>query len=678
MSSTVQLVLNTISVTTQGAGNGSNLQAAVLPTFAELCVAQMPEALNMASAAMISADDPNDPNASAISVAQSGPALPLPAGKTKTTSQNSSADNQPGLSTLTLPLPLTLFAAALPEPVSTDPLTGIEDGGTPSSSVARLSTPSWDSSSAAPISGSLSGSLRTGGGLNPPQNDLLTQFRVESTASIPSAFVVNGPVLDSVTTDSMESAIPLFTLPTDAVQAAEGQSQTGDPAQPIETAVAETSSITLTTPTAASTTARPSPITIPEASSSPADIADASATRDATTSNAGTMPVANQIPEQVQVAIASVQSVASPPQPEIPENAAMPLHAMVTAVKVPSAGHRANEAAAVAPNNLSAQPKTTASLPASIPQKQNLPVALHQATSAAIEPGSVSASNGSVHVTPTASFVESRQSQPVVANEPTSSFADSASQSSAQTTAIAVPHNGSQSNADAGNAPDLLQHKDTSAGSSGPSTPAAVNLSAANPSPPASAVDSSQPAAAATVIAGGISNGPQPSSSSPARPDALVNSNEAFSNLPADALHAPVPPGPVQMAQMVNRAAQAEMRIGMNTSEFGSVEVRTVVHANDVGVQIGSERGDLRSLLSTEIPGIANSLQQQNLRLTQVNFHQPGFNFTGNSPGGGNPQPRSFATKANAVVPSAPETSSESTQMEAPRSSATSSLSVLA
>lgn len=111
---------------------------------------------------------------------------------------------------------------------------------------------------------------------------------------------------------------------------------------------------------------------------------------------------------------------------------------------------------------------------------------------------------------------------------------------------------------------------------------------------------------------------------------------------------AALPAGPVQMAQMVSKAAQSEMRIGMNTSAFGSVEVRTVVHANDVGVVIGSERGDLRSLLSTELPSIANSLQQQNLRLNQVNFHQ-GFAFSNNQPSGGESQPRYAPRMARAT-----------------------------
>lgn len=111
-------------------------------------------------------------------------------------------------------------------------------------------------------------------------------------------------------------------------------------------------------------------------------------------------------------------------------------------------------------------------------------------------------------------------------------------------------------------------------------------------------------------------------------------------------------PGPVQVAQLVNRIGQTEMRIGMNTSAFGTVEVRTVVHANDVGLVIGSEKGDLRTLLSNDLPAITNTLQQQNLRLNSVNFMQ-GFAFSNNNSGGGGSQQRPFAptyAAANSVL----------------------------
>jgi hypothetical protein len=108
------------------------------------------------------------------------------------------------------------------------------------------------------------------------------------------------------------------------------------------------------------------------------------------------------------------------------------------------------------------------------------------------------------------------------------------------------------------------------------------------------------------------------------------------------------------MAQMVAKAAQSEMRIGLNTSAFGNVEVRAVVHATDVGVLIGSEKGDLRSLLANELPGIANTLQQQNIRLNQVNF-QHGFSFSNQSSSDGGSQSRWHAAKSGNANPASAE-----------------------
>lgn len=124
-----------------------------------------------------------------------------------------------------------------------------------------------------------------------------------------------------------------------------------------------------------------------------------------------------------------------------------------------------------------------------------------------------------------------------------------------------------------------------------------------------------------------------------------ASSGDSPANLPASGDLPLNPTGPVQMAQMVSKAAQSEMRIGLNTSAFGNVEVRTVVHANEVGVVIGSEKGDLRSLLSNELPGIANTLQRQDLRLNQVHFHQSELAFSNQMSSGSDSQARAFASK---------------------------------
>jgi hypothetical protein len=136
---------------------------------------------------------------------------------------------------------------------------------------------------------------------------------------------------------------------------------------------------------------------------------------------------------------------------------------------------------------------------------------------------------------------------------------------------------------------------------------------------------------------------------------------------------------PIQLAQIVSKTARSEMRIGLNTSAFGNVEVRTVVRANDVGLLIGSEKGDLRSLLANDLPGITNTLQQQNLQLTQVNFHQTGFASSNDLSSGGNSQPHSFAPKPDSVTHFSRESSSASSSETEPLSTVVGSgLSILA
>ncbi len=172
------------------------------------------------------------------------------------------------------------------------------------------------------------------------------------------------------------------------------------------------------------------------------------------------------------------------------------------------------------------------------------------------------------------------------------------------------------------------------------------------------------PAVAAPVVAAGAV---------PATPDLPAKLPTPAANggetgtVPTPPMPAPVlPPGPVQVAQMATRVGQSEMRIGMNTSAFGSVEVRTVVHASDVGLTIGSEKGDLRGLLTNEMPALANSLQQQNLRLNSVSYMQ-GFGYSSNNSGngGGSQQQQSFRPQSSIPAESlgAAETGNDAVEM---------------
>lgn len=84
------------------------------------------------------------------------------------------------------------------------------------------------------------------------------------------------------------------------------------------------------------------------------------------------------------------------------------------------------------------------------------------------------------------------------------------------------------------------------------------------------------------------------------------------------------------------------MHIGLRTLAFGSVEVHTVVRDSQVGLAVGSERGDLRTFLSAEVPGLQTTFQQHDLHFDNIRFldHGPGFDMAFSA--GADSQSRSF------------------------------------
>ena len=180
----------------------------------------------------------------------------------------------------------------------------------------------------------------------------------------------------------------------------------------------------------------------------------------------------------------------------------------------------------------------------------------------------------------------------------------------------------------------------------------AANTPVVSAPAPAALPATAQASVAAPLLMGGQPAGP--GDSLPKQNVAPGAATGGSANLPPAAPQMPPAAlaGPVQVAQVLTRMGQSEMRIGLNTSAFGSVDVRTVVHASEVGVVIGSEKGDLRGLLANEMPALTNTLQQQNLRLSSVSF-VPDFSSANNGSPGGHSQQRSFVPPSANAAPSA-------------------------
>jgi hypothetical protein len=111
---------------------------------------------------------------------------------------------------------------------------------------------------------------------------------------------------------------------------------------------------------------------------------------------------------------------------------------------------------------------------------------------------------------------------------------------------------------------------------------------------------------------------------------------------PAPSPSTPLPPaGTVEGARLVTGAAQSEMHIELRTQAFGSVEVHTVVRDSQVGLTVGSERGDLRTLLANEVSSLQTALRQQDLRFDNIRFLETSSGATAGFSSGADSQTRS-------------------------------------
>lgn len=128
--------------------------------------------------------------------------------------------------------------------------------------------------------------------------------------------------------------------------------------------------------------------------------------------------------------------------------------------------------------------------------------------------------------------------------------------------------------------------------------------------------------------------------------------------------NAPPPePAPLPAARIFHNPSQSEMHVGFRTESFGAVEVRTTISEKQVEIALGSERGDLKGFMTSELPALQSNLQQHDLRLQSLRTNVPAYAaqsdvFSGT---GGQPQDpqRQGQVSRSAMVPRIETTHSE-------------------
>ena len=125
-----------------------------------------------------------------------------------------------------------------------------------------------------------------------------------------------------------------------------------------------------------------------------------------------------------------------------------------------------------------------------------------------------------------------------------------------------------------------------------------------------------------------------------------IASEAAASSPTENAQSAPVV---IQSAHVLERMGQSDMRVGLNSSNFGSIELHASVNQDRVGASIATSHTELRAAMLAEMPSLERAIAQHQLRLDSLNVNSgPGGQNSGAF--GGNPSGSQSGTQSAAGI----------------------------
>ena len=335
--------------------------------------------------------------------------------------------------------------------------------------------------------------------------------------------------------------------------------------------------------------------------------------------NPGTSP-------QTSVA-AAVQQRSVPPVPSVPQNSSDPAPAKAVMAPSPAAFGPATAATSRAAN--AAKPAGTPSefrAPASSQAVASPPVDANAAPDTAAAP-----SEAPAQAAPAADAADSAPA----------ALADPLPADAAPLNPVAPGNAKASENVKAGpeSAAPARVSRRTGDSQAKPSSPPAASDSANESQHPSSSLtlesaatspDKAQAPAAASPHpdqpAAVVAAQPAPlgeSRQAPAHRDAASNDTPApaaAANLPRPADSAAPAPVAVQSARVLERMGQTEMRVGVNTADFGNLELRASVSQDRVGASIATAHADLRAAMMAEMTSLEHSMEQHQLRLDHLDL----------------------------------------------------------
>jgi len=100
---------------------------------------------------------------------------------------------------------------------------------------------------------------------------------------------------------------------------------------------------------------------------------------------------------------------------------------------------------------------------------------------------------------------------------------------------------------------------------------------------------------------------------------------------------------------LVQGINHSEFRIGMQSEEFGKIDIRTNLARNEVTARISVEHSAIAKVLAAELPALYDRLSEHRIHTAEISVQQQASAMSSNNAGGGTQQ-RDFRTPP--VIPS--------------------------
>ncbi len=119
---------------------------------------------------------------------------------------------------------------------------------------------------------------------------------------------------------------------------------------------------------------------------------------------------------------------------------------------------------------------------------------------------------------------------------------------------------------------------------------------------------------------------------------------------PSPAENTAAAPALIQSARVLERMGQSEMRLGLNSGNFGSIELHTHVNQDQVGASIATSHAELRAAMMAEMPSLEHAIAQHQLKLDSFNLDsRTSAQNGGSGDAAGNQSPRSWTQSGTQV-----------------------------